>query len=181
MKNMNKKLIIYTVIAILVLGALILYFQISKNAIAKISNFEECKNAGYPVMESYPEQCRTPDGRNFINTQQTNMSADLQVQDLKVGDGAEAKEGNQVTVNYTGKLEDGTKFDSSFDRNQPFSFRLGAGQAIEGWEKGILGMKKGGERKLIIPPQMAYGQAGIPNVIPPNATLIFEVELLEVK
>ena len=109
------------------------------------------------------------------------MSADLQVQDLKVGDGAEAKEGNQVTVNYTGKLEDGTKFDSSFDRNQPFSFRLGAGQVIEGWEKGILGMKKGGERKLIIPPQMAYGQAGIPNVIPPNATLIFEVELLEVK
>ena len=105
----------------------------------------------------------------------------VSIEDEVAGTGIEVTVGSRVTVNYTGKLENGTKFDSSFDRNQPFSFRLGAGQAIEGWEKGILGMKKGGERKLIIPPQMAYGQAGIPNVIPPNATLIFEVELLEVK
>ena len=179
---MKNKYLVYAVVAVLILGGLVWYYQTNKNAIAKISNFEECKNAGYPVMESYPEQCRTPDGRNFINTQQqTNMNSDLKIEDLKVGEGAEAKEGGQVTVNYTGKLENGTKFDSSFDRNQPFSFRLGAGQVIEGWEKGILGMKVGGERKLIIPPQMAYGSSGIPNVIPPNAILIFEVELLEVK
>ncbi len=178
---MNKKQTIYVIGAVLVLGGLALYYQLNKQAVAKISSFEECKNAGYPVMESYPEQCKTPDGRNFINTQQVNMDIDLQIQDLKVGLGLEAKEGSEVTVNYTGKLEDGAKFDSSFDRNQPFSFTLGAGQVIEGWEKGILGMKVGGERKLIIPPQMAYGPSGIPNVIPPNATLIFEVELLEVK
>lgn len=179
---MNKKQTIYVIGAVLVLGGLALYYQLNKQAVAKISSFEECKNAGYPVMESYPEQCKTPDGRNFINTQQqANMNVDLQIQDLKVGSGLEAKEGSEVTVNYTGKLEDGAKFDSSFDRNQPFSFTLGAGQVIEGWEKGILGMKVGGERKLTIPSQMAYGTQGIPNVIPSNATLIFEVELLEVK
>ena len=109
------------------------------------------------------------------------MDIDLQIQDLKVGSGLEAKEGSEVTVNYTGKLENGTKFDSSYDSGQPYSFTLGAGQVIEGWERGILGMKVGGERKLTIPPQMAYGASGIPNVIPPNATLIFEIELLEVK
>lgn len=178
---MNKKQIIYVAAAVLVLGGLALYYQLNKQAIAKINSFEECKNAGYPIMESYPEQCKTPDGRNFINTQQVNMDIDLQIQDLKVGLGLEAKEGSEVTVNYTGKLENDTKFDSSYDRNQPFSFTLGAGQVIEGWEKGILGMKVGGERKLTIPPQMAYGPSGIPNVIPPNAILIFEVELLEVK
>ena len=179
---MGKKQITYIVVAILILGGLALYYQLNKQAVAKISSFEDCKNAGYAVMESYPEQCKTPDGRNFINTQpQTNMDVDLQIQDLKVGSGLEAKEGSKVTVNYTGKLENGAKFDSSFDRNQPFSFTLGAGQVIEGWEKGIPGMKVGGERKLTIPPQMAYGVSGIPNVIPPNATLIFEIELLEVK
>lgn len=178
---MDKKQIIYVIVAVLIFGALALYYQTNKQAAAKINNFEDCKNAGYPVMESYPEQCRTPDGRNFINTQQTNVNKELQVQDLKIGDGKEAKEGNTVTVNYTGKLENGTKFDSSYDRNQPFSFTLGAGQVIEGWEKGILGMKVNGERKLVIPSQMAYGKQGIPNVIPPNATLIFEVQLLEVR
>jgi FKBP-type peptidyl-prolyl cis-trans isomerase len=178
---MKNKYLIHVAVAILVLGGLALYYQLNKQAVAKISSFEECKNAGYPVMESYPEQCRTPDGRNFINAQQANMNIDLQIQDLKVGSGLEAKEGSEVTVNYTGKLENGTKFDSSFDSNQPFSFTLGAGQVIEGWEKGILGMKVGGERKLTIPSQMAYGTQGIPNVIPSNATLIFEVELLEVK
>ncbi|HCI05451.1 TPA: peptidylprolyl isomerase [Patescibacteria group bacterium] len=109
------------------------------------------------------------------------METELKIEDLKLGEGKEAQNGKTVTVNYTGKLADGKKFDSSYDRNQPFSFILGTGQVIQGWEKGILGMKVGGERKLTIPPSMAYGQAGIPNVIPQNATLIFEVELLEVK
>ena len=111
----------------------------------------------------------------------TNMNNNLKIEDLKIGDGLEAQNGKIVTVNYVGKLLDGKKFDSSYDRNQPFSFTLGAGQVIQGWEQGILSMKIGGERKLTIPPEMAYGESGVPNVIPPNATLIFEVELLDVK
>jgi FKBP-type peptidyl-prolyl cis-trans isomerase FkpA len=104
----------------------------------------------------------------------------LKYDDLKEGGGAEAVAGNQVSVHYTGWLEDGTKFDSSLDRNQPFQFGLGKGQVIRGWDEGVQGMKVGGKRKLIIPAQLGYGAAGAGGVIPPNATLIFEVELLEV-
>src|SRR6185437_13830433 len=106
---------------------------------------------------------------------------ELQVQDIKVGNGAEAKPGKIVTVHYTGTLTDGKKFDSSLDRGQPFKFHLGAGEVIQGWDKGLVGMKVGGERKLIIPPQMAYGERGAGGVIPPNATLIFDVQLLAVE
>ncbi len=104
----------------------------------------------------------------------------LQYQDEKVGTGAEAKAGNKVTVHYTGTLKDGKKFDSSLDRGQPFSFRLGAGQVIKGWDEGVAGMKVGGKRKLIIPANLAYGSRGAGRVIPPNAELTFEVELLQV-
>jgi FKBP-type peptidyl-prolyl cis-trans isomerase FkpA len=105
----------------------------------------------------------------------------LQVDDMKVGTGAEATAGKSVTVHYVGTLTDGSKFDSSRDRGQGFNFRLGAGQVIQGWDKGVAGMKVGGLRKLTIPPEMGYGARGFPPVIPPNSTLIFEVELLEVK
>ena len=105
----------------------------------------------------------------------------LKHQDLKVGDGPEAVSGKTVDVHYTGWLEDGTKFDSSLDRGEPFSFRLGAGQVIEGWDQGVAGMKVGGKRKLTIPPDLAYGQEGAGGVIPPGATLVFEVELLGVR
>ena len=105
----------------------------------------------------------------------------LKQQDLKVGDGPEAVSGKTVDVHYTGWLEDGTKFDSSLDRGEPFSFRLGAGQVIEGWDQGVAGMKVGGKRKLTIPPDLAYGQEGAGGVIPPGATLVFEVELLGVR
>jgi len=108
------------------------------------------------------------------------MSAELEITDLQVGDGTEATSGNQVTVHYTGWLTDGTKFDSSVDRGTPFAFALGGGMVIQGWDRGVAGMKVGGKRKLVIPPEMGYGARGAGAVIPPNATLVFEVELLGV-
>ena len=102
----------------------------------------------------------------------------MQIEDIQVGDGQEAAPGMTVTVHYTGTLTNGKKFDSSVDRGEPFSFPLGAGRVIQGWEKGIAGMKIGGKRKLTIPPELAYGDRGFANLIPPGSTLIFEVELL---
>ncbi|HTN83126.1 MAG TPA: FKBP-type peptidyl-prolyl cis-trans isomerase [Sorangium sp.] len=109
------------------------------------------------------------------------MQAQLGIEDVKEGTGAEAKPGQTVTVHYVGTLTDGSKFDSSRDRNQGFSFNLGAGQVIKGWDQGVAGMKIGGVRKLTIPPELGYGARGFPPVIPPNSTLLFEVELLSVK
>ena len=106
--------------------------------------------------------------------------AQLVIEDLKVGTGTEARAGAQVTVHYVGTLTDGKKFDSSRDRGSGFGFKLGAGQVIQGWDPGVAGMKIGGLRKLTIPPHLAYGERGFPGAIPPNATLIFEVELLAV-
>ena len=104
----------------------------------------------------------------------------LKITDLAVGDGAEANAGQVVVVNYRGTLESGKEFDSSYGRG-PFSFPLGAGRVIKGWDEGVAGMKVGGKRKLVIPPDLAYGSRGAGGVIPPNATLVFEVELLDVK
>lgn len=101
--------------------------------------------------------------------------------DVAVGTGREAASGNLVTVHYTGWLTNGKKFDSSVDRSEPFSFPLGAGRVIKGWDEGVAGMKVGGKRKLTIPSQLGYGARGAGGVIPPNATLVFDVELLEVR
>ncbi len=109
------------------------------------------------------------------------MTDTLLIEDMHAGEGAEALAGQEVTVHYTGWLLDGTKFDSSKDRGLPFSFHLGAGQVIQGWDKGVQGMKIGGTRKLTIPPAMGYGARGAGGVIPPNAVLVFEVELLGVE
>lgn len=107
----------------------------------------------------------------------TNVTK-LMVEEIKVGEGAEAKAGDVVRVHYTGWLIDGTKFDSSVDCGQPFEFNLGAGEVIKGWDQGVAGMKVGGKRKLTIPPDLGYGDRGAGAVIPPGATLVFEVELL---
>jgi FKBP-type peptidyl-prolyl cis-trans isomerase len=105
-------------------------------------------------------------------------ATELVIEDIRVGNGAEATAGQTVSVHYTGTLTNGTKFDSSHDRGQPFKFKLGGGQVIKGWDQGVAGMKIGGLRKLTIPPHLGYGARGAGGVIGPNATLVFEVELL---
>jgi len=110
----------------------------------------------------------------------TTTPSGLQYWDIVVGNGATAAAGSQVSVHYTGWLTSGERFDSSVDRGQPFSFPLGAGQVIKGWDEGVAGMKVGGKRQLRIPPELGYGAAGAGGVIPANATLIFDVELLQV-
>ena len=111
----------------------------------------------------------------------TTTESGLQIEEIKVGDGATAASGQYVSVHYTGWLTDGRKFDSSKDRNAPFQFPLGQRHVIAGWDEGVQGMKVGGTRKLTIPPQLGYGARGAGGVIPPNATLVFEVELLDVQ
>ncbi len=120
-------------------------------------------------------------GDQSQNQNPMNNAPPIGTEDLKVGDGAEAVAGKEVTVNYEGKLANGTKFDSSYDRGEPFAFTLGAGRVIQGWDIGVAGMKVGGKRRLVIPPELGYGAQGAGKVIPPNATLIFTVELLSVK
>jgi FKBP-type peptidyl-prolyl cis-trans isomerase FkpA len=111
----------------------------------------------------------------------TTTPSGLIIEDLTPGEGVAASSGQRVTVHYTGWLSDGEKFDSSKDRDDPFEFALGAGRVIKGWDEGVEGMKVGGVRKLIIPPALGYGARGAGGVIPPNATLVFEVELLDVE
>src|SRR3954469_3271804 len=111
----------------------------------------------------------------------SKTASGLAIEDLVVGDGATATAGQQVSVHYTGWLQDGKKFDSSKDRGQPFMFSLGRGEVIRGWDEGVSGMKVGGKRKLTIPAELGYGSRGAGGVIPPNATLLFEVELLAVR
>lgn len=116
-----------------------------------------------------------------VNSKIIMDNGQLKIEVLQAGTGRGAKNTDTLVVNYTGTLLDGTKFDSSLDRGEPISFVLGAGRVIAGWDQGLLGMKVGEKRKLTIAPELAYGESGYPGVIPPNATLIFEVELVEIK
>ncbi len=109
------------------------------------------------------------------------MAAELKIENIREGAGSEAVAGKTVSVHYVGTLTNGSKFDSSRDRGDPFKFKLGAGQVIKGWDQGVAGMKVGGLRKLTIPHELAYGERGYPPVIPPRSTLVFEVELLDVR
>ena len=118
----------------------------------------------------------SPSTQNTANTTTVNG---MKIEILKEGSGVEAKTGDTVTVHYVGTLTDGTKFDSSIDRNDPFMFTIG-GRVIQGWNEGVVGMKVGEKRKLTIPPAMAYGENGAPPIIPPNATLTFEIEMLKI-
>jgi len=183
---MSRKLVPFLiVIVVVVLGFLGIFFLSNQ----KIENPQlNLKPTVYPLPTQMPA---TAAPTNAIITGQpattgANMdnvitTADgLQMQDLTVGTGQEVKSGDTVTVNYLGTLLDGTKFDSSYDHNQPFTTQIGVGQVIKGWDEGIVGMKVGGKRKLTIPAALGYGDQPAGS-IPPNSTLVFEVELLGVK
>lgn len=153
---MNKNFIIIAVLALLALGVF-LYFIFGMNGGAG-----EAAKPASPVTE-------------------TAKPAGLKIEDLKVGEGPEVKSGDNIVINYVGTLPDGTKFDSSYDRGTPFETQIGVGQVIKGWDLGVVGMKAGGKRKLTIPSELGYGAQGAGDKIPPNATLIFEVELVSIK
>jgi len=155
-----KKIILIIVLIIIALGAYFIFRDLKNREESKANN-----NSNNQIMNG--EQ-------NVYEIQ------GIRVEVLKQGSGAEAKNGDTVSVHYVGTFEDGGKFDSSIDRGQPFSFMLGAGKVIQGWDLGVLGMKVGEKRRLTIPPQLAYGAEGFPGAIPPNATLLFEVELLAI-
>lgn len=168
---MNTKYLAATIfLVVLVLAGAIFVFAKSNST----------NNQVFPT--STPSATIIPTETPQASTSATvNKMDELKIEDEVVGIGAEAVSGKSVTVNYTGTLTDGTKFDSSLDHGQPFVFNLGAGQVIQGWDEGVVGMKVGGKRKLTIPPSLGYGAAGIPGAIPGNATLIFDIELLKVE
>ena len=133
------------------------------------------------VVISSAQEKKSEGGPTKVTGAATKTPSGLEYWDIKAGTGAVAQSGHKVKVHYTGWLTNGKKFDSSVDRGQPFEFMLGAGQVIKGWDEGVAGMKVGGKRQLKIPPNLGYGAAGAGGVIPPNATLIFDVELLGVQ
>ncbi len=150
-------------------------FPFSERSVAGEQGRLKCVGTlGFLVLVCFFSGC-TPE-----NAKVTTPSG-LEYIDVKVGNGQEAQAGKTAVVHYTGWLTNGNKFDSSKDRGKPFSFRLGAGRVIKGWDEGVEGMKIGGTRKLTIPPQLGYGARGSGRSIPPNATLIFEVELLDLQ
>lgn len=154
---MNKNKIILILILVFILAILIAgisFFFIKKEKISK------------PKIERTELQLAHPE---------------LKIEDLIIGTGQKAEKGKKLTVHYTGKLEDGKVFDSTYNKNRPFSFVLGQGKVIPGWEIGIEGMKEGGKRKLTIPSQLGYGESGVRGMIPPNATIVFEIELIKVE
>lgn len=153
----------------------------SDEPVGQNESAEETPTAQDPSDESQGSPDMATSDKPEVAIPEGEPPSELRVDDLEEGDGAEATAGSTVEVHYVGVLfSDGTEFDASYDRGQPFGFTLGAGQVIEGWDEGVEGMKVGGRRRLVIPPELAYGETGAGGVIPPNATLVFVVDLLSV-
>ena len=155
------------------------------SAVAARSSFELDPDDPNPTLFAMAPDTNQADASALggpLDAPDTQITASgLKITELQVGEGAEASSGQTIAVHYRGTLENGKQFDASYDRGTPFTFPLGAGRVIKGWDEGVVGMKVGGKRKLVIPPDLAYGSRGAGGVIPPNATLMFEVELLDVK
>lgn len=175
MEQGRQKLVIlgvFALVAIVVVAAVLIGRSGGGGSLQKSS----CKKPDGPVAKSAQKS------RPKVTVPDCEAPASLVVNELEVGTGTEAKSGEEVTVQYAGVgFKSGKEFDASWNRNEPFTFKLGAGQVIPGWDKGVEGMKVGGRRELIIPPELAYGESGSPPSIGPNETLIFVIDLLKVK
>lgn len=151
------------------------------------NRYQNSPNQKAPAGSNQTNQTNQANQTNPSNQQVSQQAiptgpiTKLLITDLISGSGAEVKNGDSVEVNYNGTLMNGQKFDSSYDRNQTFSFKVGSGNVIRGWDEGLIGMKTGGKRQLVIPPDLAYGQTGVPGTIPPNSPLVFEIELVAIK
>ena len=161
-------------------GVVVFLFLLFTGFIVIVLSF--IKDSTPQVTPAPKEEIKLNLGGNNDSLQEKTQTvvSDLQIEDLVKGEGKEAQVGNKITVNYKGMFLDGTEFDSSYKRGEPFSLVLGQGQVIQGWEKGILGMKEGGKRRLVIPPSLGYGTRQV-GPIPPSSVLVFEVELVSVE
>ena len=178
---MVKKLsnqILMSIAVVIICGSVLIFSAFTSNTTkdrAIASEIQQSTNSPQLIAQNNIKEETSMDLSNAVTT-----DSGLKYIVIEEGDGASPQTGENVTVHYTGTLEDGSKFDSSRDRNRPFSFKLGVGQVIKGWDEGVADMKVGERRTLIIPPELGYGARGAGGVIPPNATLIFDVELLKI-
>lgn len=192
MNYLNGRIILFGIVCFLIIGGVIVYTKNNITPSKEESEKQQLSNFGNPQavisqsespieMQSGQATAVPTQASTQIQGQTQTMQnvTELKIEDIKVGSGDEVKSGDTVEVNYLGTFLDGRKFDSSYDRNQTFSFNVGAGEVIQGWDQGLLGMKVGGKRKLLIPSDLAYGERGAGS-IPPNTPLAFEVELVKI-